>query len=105
MQFSLVKAIKSTHMSRINRMLHCIGAPLYILGIVLIVGHFLGTNDFTLLTGIILWSIAVGLFLMGHKIERNLRAMTLIVLFRYFRSRISTYRKALACHPTARPRR
>lgn len=103
MPFSLVKAIKSTHMSPINRMLHCIGAPLYILGIVMIVGHLLGTNDFPLLTGIILWSIAVGLFLTGHKIERNLRAMTLIVLFRYFSSTIATYRKTHAYHPTARP--
>ena len=84
MPFSLVKAIKSTHMNSVNRKLHCIGAPFYIFGIVMIVGHFLGTSDFNLLTGIILWSIAVGLFLTGHKIERNLRAMTLIILFRYF---------------------
>ena len=104
MPFSLVKAIKSTHMNPINRMLHCIGAPFYIFGIVMIVGHFLG-SDFNLLTGIILWSIAVGLFLTGHKIERNLRAMTLIILFRYFSSTIATYREAQACHPTARSRR
>jgi len=91
-------------MNPINRMLHCIGALLYILGIVTVVEHFLGTNHFTFLTGIILWSIAVGMFLTGHKIERNLRAMTLIVLFRYFSSTIAGYRKAHACHPTARPR-
>src|SRR6478672_1600203 len=104
MQFSPVKAIKSTHMNPINRMLHYIGAPFYIFGIVMIVGHFLGTSDFNLLTGIILWSIAVGLFLTGHKIERNLRAMTLIILFRYF-SIIATYPEAHACHPTARSRK
>ena len=104
MSFSLVKAIKSTHMNPINRTLHCIGAPFYIFGIVIIVGHFLGTSV-NLLTGVILWSIAVGLFLTGHKIERNLRAMTLIILFRYFSSTIATYREAHACHPTARPRR
>ena len=102
MPFSLVKAIKSTHMNPVNRKLHCIGAPFYIFGIVTIVGHFLGARDFNLLTGIILWSIAVGLFLTGHKIERNLRAMTLIILFRYFSSTIATYRKGYACHPTAR---
>src|SRR6476620_4050115 len=104
MPFSLVKAIKSTHMNPINRMLHCIGAPFYIFGIVTIVGHFLG-SDFNLLTGIILWSIAVGLFLTGHKIERNLRAMTLIILFRNFSSTIATYRESHAFRPTARPRR
>ena len=102
MPFSLVKAIKSTHMNPINKMLHCIGAPFYIFGIVMIVGHFLGTSDFNLLTGIILWSIAVGLFLTGHKIERNLRAMTLIILFRYFSSTIAIYREAHTCHSTAR---
>ena len=105
MPFSIVKAIKRTHMNPINRMLHRIGAPFYIFGIVMIVGHFLGTSDFNLLTGIILWSIAVGLFLTGHKIERNLRAMTLIILFRYFSSIIATYREAHVCHPTARSRR
>lgn len=96
MPFSLVKANKGTHMNPINRMLHYIGAPFYVSGIVKIVGHFLG-SDFNLLTGIILWSIAVGLFLTGHKIERNLRAMTLIILFRYFSSTIVSYRKAHAC--------
>jgi hypothetical protein len=91
-------------MNPVNRILHCIGAPFYIVGIVMSVGHFLGTSDFNLLTGIILWSITVGLFLTGHKIERNLRAMTLIILLRYFSSTITTYREAHACHPTARPR-
>jgi hypothetical protein len=57
----------------------------------MIVGHFLGTGDFNLMTGTILWSIAVGLFLTGHKIEKNLRAMTLIILFRYFSSIIQTH--------------
>ena len=105
MPFSLVKAIKSTHMNPINRMLHCIGAPFYIFGIVMIVGHFVGASDFNLLTGIILWSIAVGLFLTGHKIERNLRAMTLIIFLRYFSSTITNYRGAHACHLTPRSRR
>ena len=104
MPFSLVKAIKNTHMNPINRILHCIGAPFYVFGIVMIVGHFLG-SDFNLLTGTILWFIAVGLFLTGHKIERNLRAMTLIILFRYFSSTIAAYREAHACHPTASLRR
>ena len=104
MPFSLVKAIKSTHMNPINRILHCIGAPFYIFGIVMIVGHFLGTSDFNPMTGTILWSIAVGLFLTGHKIERNLRAMTLITLFRNFSSTIANCRGADTLHPTASSR-
>jgi hypothetical protein len=82
MSFSLIKAIKSTHRHPINRILHCVGASIYITGIVLILGSLVGlyTNS---INGVILWSIAIGLFLIGHKIEGNLRAMTLIVLFKY----------------------
>jgi hypothetical protein len=86
MTFSLVKAIKNTHRHPTNRILHCIGLPLYVIGIVLVVGYFtdLHTN---LITGIILWLIAIGLFLTGHKIEGNLRLMTLIIFFKYLKSR------------------
>ena len=54
MQFSLMKAIKSTHRNPVNRMLHCIGAPLYIFGILMIIFQTLGFNKFNFLTGIIL---------------------------------------------------
>jgi hypothetical protein len=53
------------------------------IGIVLVAGD-LHTNP---IIGIILWLIAIGLFLTGHKIEGNLRAMTLIILFKYLKSR------------------
>jgi hypothetical protein len=57
-----------------------------ILWIGLVVGYFtdLHTNPITEIT---LWLIAVGLFLTGYKIEGNLRAMTLIILFKYFKSK------------------
>ncbi len=97
MPFSLVKAIKSTHRNPMNRILHCIGAPIYIFGIIMIIGHFLGIDNFNLLTGIILWSMAVGLFLTGHKIERNLRAMTLIILFRYLGTKTNITREFNKC--------
>ena len=73
MSFSLIKAIKSTHRHPINRILHCVGASIYITGIVLILGSLVGlyTNS---INGVILWSIAIGLFLIGHKIEGNLRS-------------------------------
>ena len=89
MSFSLIKAIKSTHKHPINRILHCVGAPIYITGIALILGSLFGlyTNP---INGIILWSTAIGLFLLGHKIEGNLRAMTLIVLFRYIMTIVRT---------------
>ena len=87
MSFSLIKAIKSTHRHPINRILHCIGARIYIMGITMILGSLFGPHS-NYVNGIILWSTAVGLFLLGHTIEGNLRAMTLVVIFKYvFRSR------------------
>ena len=83
MSFSLIKAIKSTHRHPINRILHCVGASIYITGIVLILGSLVGlyTNS---INGVILWSIAIGLFLIGHKIEGNLRVYDINCrLFRY----------------------
>jgi hypothetical protein len=86
MPFSLVKAIKSTHKTPVNRILHCIGLPVYAAGIMLIVGYFidLHTNP---ITGITLWLMAIGLFLTGHKLEGNSRAMTLIIIFKYLNSK------------------
>jgi hypothetical protein len=86
MPFSIVKAIKSTHRSPINRILHLIGLPIYATGITLIAGFFLGLNTNPII-GLILWLIAVCLFLIGHRIEGNFRAMTLIILFKYLKSR------------------
>lgn len=86
MQFSLIKSIKSTHRTPYNRLLHLIGLPIYATGITLIAGYFLDLHTNPIF-GITLWLIAIGLFLTGHKIEGNLRAMTLIILFKYLRSR------------------
>jgi hypothetical protein len=86
MHFSLVKAIKSTHKTPVNRILRYIGLPIYATGIVLIVGYFIDLHTITI-TGITLWLMAIGLFLIGHKLEGNLRAMTLIIIFKYLKSR------------------
>jgi len=86
MPFDLVKAIKSTHRHPTNRVLHLIGLPIYVTGITLVAGYFLNLNT-NPITGLTLWLIAVSLFLTGHKIEGNLRAMTLIIVFEYLRSR------------------
>jgi len=34
-----------------------------------------------------LWLMAIGMFLIGHKLEGNLRATTLIIFFKYLKSR------------------
>ena len=84
MPFSLEKAIKSTHRHPVNKMLHCIGAPIYITGIALIIDNLLfGIRYPDLQYGIIMCCTAVALFLIGHKTERNLKAMTLIILYKY----------------------
>ncbi len=82
MPFDLIKAIKSTHRHPINRILHGIGAPIYTTGIALILGKLYGLNT-NPIEGAIIWSIAIGLFLVGYKIEGNLRAITLVVFFKY----------------------
>jgi uncharacterized membrane protein YGL010W len=80
---SLTKAIKSTHRHPVNRILHFIGAPIYIAGIALIVNNFMsGIRLSDLAYGVIIYCTAVALFLIGHRIEGNLRAMTLILLHR-----------------------
>ena len=90
MPFSLIKAIKSSHRHPINRILHCIGSPIYVTGIALILGDLFGLHTNSI-NGVILWCMAIGLFLLGHRIEGNLRAMTLIVIFEYvLRSSILT---------------
>jgi uncharacterized membrane protein len=54
-------------------MLHFIGAPLYITGIFLMIAFLFGMN-IDPIAGIILWITGVVLFLMGHKIERNIKS-------------------------------
>lgn len=78
----LVKALKSTHRNPTNRILHLIGFPIYVTGISLIIGYFMNLNT-NPITGVILWLVAVCLFLISHKVEGNFRAMTLIVLSKY----------------------
>jgi hypothetical protein len=88
MQLNLLKAIKSTHRNPISRVLHLMGLSLYIVGFSLLAGYYLGSLGISPIIGIILFPIAIGLFLIGHKIEGNLRAMTLIILLKYLRSKL-----------------
>jgi hypothetical protein len=89
MQLNLFKAIKSTHRNPISKVLHLIGLSLYAIGFTLLAGYYLGSlNILSPIIGIILFPIAIGLFLAGHKIEGNLRAMTLIILLKYLKSKL-----------------
>lgn len=85
MKVNLLKAIKNTHRDPINIILHCIGLPLYISGIYFIIVYFMNQN-ISILYGIILWLCAISLFILGHKIEGNLRATTLVIIYKYLKS-------------------
>jgi len=89
MHLSFIKAIKSTHRKPVNRILHCVGAPIYIMGMTMIFGYLLRICNSNVSEAVILWAFAISLFLIGHKLEGNLRAMTLIILFKYLCLRIA----------------
>ena len=63
------------------------GLPLYIVGISMIASYVIGQNT-NPVNGLVLLIIAISLFLTGHKVEGNLRAMTLIILYKYLKVRI-----------------
>ncbi len=85
MRFSLLKAIRNTHKHPVNKILHAIGLLLYIIAILIIVGFFINiktNSNYSL----ILFGVAIVLFLLGHKIEGNIRAITWIILFKYLKT-------------------
>lgn len=84
MRFSLLKAIKNTHRHPANRLLHAVGLLLYVVAIFVILGSLsnTGVNPFD---SLFLIMVAIALFLLGHKIEGNVRATTWVVLFKYLK--------------------
>ena len=53
----------------------------------MIASYVIGQN-MNPISGLVLLIIAISLFLAGHKVEGNLRAMTLIMLYKYLKVRI-----------------
>ena len=84
MRFSLSKAIKNTHRHPANRVLHIVGLLLYVVAIFMISGSLSNTNV-NLFAILFLFMVAIALFLLGHKIEGNVRATTWVVLFKYLK--------------------
>lgn len=80
---AIIKMIKNTHRHPANRALHCIGAPFYIIGLAMALGHFAGMQT-NLAAGIAMWLAAVAMFIAGHGIEGNIRSMTPVLLVRLF---------------------
>jgi hypothetical protein len=91
MKLNFSKAIRNTHRHPVSRALHLVGLSLYITGFtLLVIYYFVRTSqDISFYPfSLVLFPIAVILFIAGHKIEGNLRAMTLIVIIKYLRSKI-----------------
>ena len=55
----------------------------------MIASYIIGQNT-NPVNGLVLLIIAISLFLTGHKVEGNLRAMTLIILYKYLKVRMKT---------------
>jgi hypothetical protein len=85
---TILKIIKNTHRHPANQALHSIGAPFYAVGLVVMLGHFAGIQEQQqetttgLAAGAAMWLAAIAMFVLGHKIEGNVRSMTPVLLFR-----------------------
>ena len=79
---TILKIIKNTHRHPANQGLHSIGAPFYGMGLAMIIGHLAGMQTNVAVGGAMLLS-AMAMFVLGHKIEGNLRMMAPILLFRW----------------------
>ena len=78
---SILKIIKNTHRHPVNQALHSIGAPFYGLGLAMILGHSVGVHT-NLIAASAMLLAAIAMFVLGHKIEGNLRMMAPVLLFR-----------------------
>ena len=79
---SILKIIKNTHRHPVNQALHSIGAPFYGIGLAMILGHLAGIQTNLAAAGTMLLA-AIAMFVLGHKIEGNLRMMAPVLLFRF----------------------
>jgi hypothetical protein len=91
MSFNLLKSIRNTHRHPINITLHIVGFTTYLIGLSIIVVYFNDGNK--VITGIFCIIIAIGLFLIGHKIEGNLGANTIVILLKYIKYKINENNK------------
>ena len=78
---SILKIIRNTHRHPVNQALHSIGAPFYGIGLAMILGHLAGIHT-NLAAASSMLLAAIAMFVLGHKIEGNLRMMAPILLFR-----------------------
>jgi hypothetical protein len=81
--------MKSAHRHPINRMLHIAGLLLYAYGFYILIESIASQHDLNLVPSLVVWLTAVDMFIVGHVIEGNVAAMTLVILFKYTRFKLS----------------
>jgi hypothetical protein len=96
---TILKIIKNTHRHPANQALHSIGAPFYGIGLAMTLGHLAGMQTNVAAGGSMLLA-AIAMFVLGHKIEGNLRSMAPVLLFRFLRMLL--LRRKVACYPFAK---
>ena len=79
---TILNIIKNTHRHPANQALHSVGAPFYGVGFAIVLGHLAGMQTNLAVGGAMLLS-AIAMFVLGHKIEGNLRMMAPVLLFRF----------------------
>jgi hypothetical protein len=84
--------MKSTHRHPTNRMFHLVGLLLYAYGFYILISHVTGDHDLEFVSSLAMWFTAIDLFIVGHVIEGNVGAMTLTILFKYVKFKLSTNR-------------
>ena len=78
----IVNILKNTHRHPVNQALHSIGAPFYGIGLAMTLGHLAGVQT-NLTVGCLMLLAAIAMFVLGHKIEGNVRVMAPVLLIRF----------------------
>ena len=98
---TIIKIIKNTHRHPVNQALHSIGAPFYGIGLAMTLGHLAGMQTNVVAGGSMLLA-AIAMFVLGHKIEGNLRSMAPVLLFRFLVVVVLLSRRKVARYPFAK---
>ncbi len=103
---TIFKIIKNTHRHPVNQALHSIGVPFYAVGLGMTLGYLLAGMQTNLAAGGSMLLAAIAMFVLGHKIEGNLRSMAPVMLFRLIIILLSRRRRRrrrkVACYPFAK---
>ena len=98
---TILKIIRNTHRHPINQALHSIGAPFYAVGLGMTLGYLAGMQTSFAAGGAMLLA-AIAMFVLGHKIEGNLRSMAPVILFRLLVVVLLLSRRKVARYPFAK---